>query len=71
MGIRDGRNAKRIRENRPTRAYRVKGKLGEATDNFFKDGKIIERTTFRHVKPYHIEKLLANIQTSHQKKMFE
>lgn len=72
MGLRNGtRLTKRIRETRPTRAYRIKGVLGRATDTFYKDGKTIEKTTYKHVQIYNIERLLAHLQASHQKKMFE
>lgn len=72
LGIRNGTKlAKSIRENRPTRAYRIKGVLGSNTDNFYKDGKVVERTTFKHVKKHQMEHLISFIQASHQKKMFE
>ncbi|XP_065171104.1 pseudouridylate synthase TRUB2, mitochondrial [Atheta coriaria] len=72
LGIRTGtKMAKHIRENHPTRAYRVKGILGQATDDFFKTGKVVERSTFRHVKLIYLERLLYNMQASHQRKMFE
>ncbi|EFA03912.2 pseudouridylate synthase TRUB2, mitochondrial [Tribolium castaneum] len=63
--------AKLIRENRPTRCYRLSGKLGEATDNAFKDGKVVERTTWRHVKLENMNRFLATLQASHQKEMFK
>lgn len=71
LSLKNGKLAQNIRENRPTRAYRIKGKLGAATENFFLDGKIVEKTTFKHVKLRHIENLLSATQASHQKKMFE
>ncbi|KAL1506158.1 hypothetical protein ABEB36_005571 [Hypothenemus hampei] len=72
FGIRDGtRQAKFIRENRPTRAYRIKGKLGEVTDNCFKTGKVVMKSTWRHVKQEHMDRFLSAMQASHQKKMFE
>lgn len=54
-----------------TRGYRVKGRFGIASDNFYKDGKYVERSTFRHIQRHKLDKLLANIQSSHQKKKFE
>lgn len=72
FGLRSGTAiAKYIRENKPTRVYRVKGRLGEATENCFRDGKVVERSTFRHVKRTFLDRLLATMQASHQKKMFE
>lgn len=63
--------AKNLRENKSVRTYRVKGKLGEATDNCYKDGKVVERSTFLHVKQANMNKLLSSMQAAHQKKMFE
>lgn len=72
FGLQSGTKlAKMIRENKSVRTYRVKGKLGEATDNCFKDGRVVERTTFQHVKQANLNKLLASMQAAHQKKMFE
>ncbi|KAJ8970909.1 hypothetical protein NQ314_000959 [Rhamnusium bicolor] len=72
FGLRSGtRSAKFIRENRPTRAYRIKGVLGEATENGLKGGKVVEKSTWRHVKQFNMDRLLSAMQASHQKKMFE
>lgn len=49
----------------------MKGKLGEATENCYKNGKVVERSTFQHVKQANMNKLLSVMQASHQKKMFE
>ncbi|XP_043504685.1 mitochondrial mRNA pseudouridine synthase Trub2 [Polistes fuscatus] len=61
----------KIRESKPARCYRLKGILGQATDNQFKTGKIVEKSTYEHVKRFHIDKICASMQSSHQKKMFE
>nr|XP_022900028.1 mitochondrial mRNA pseudouridine synthase Trub2 [Onthophagus taurus] len=72
LGLKRGTTTtKYIRENKPTRAYRITGSLGYSTDNYYKDGHIVERTTFKHVKLAHIERLLSYMQAMHQKKMFE
>ncbi|XP_023024914.2 pseudouridylate synthase TRUB2, mitochondrial [Leptinotarsa decemlineata] len=63
--------AKFIRENRPTRAYRIKGVFGLATDTGFKDGKVVERSTWKYIRQSHIDRLLSSMQAAHQKKMFE
>lgn len=60
-----------IRQSKPTRAYRVSGKFGEATDTYFKDGKVMERSTYNHIKRTNIDRLLAHMQAIHQRKMFE
>lgn len=61
----------KIRESRPSRCYRLKGILGQATNNHFKTGKIVEKSTYRHIRRTHIDKICASMQSSHQKKMFE
>jgi len=72
FGIRSGtKQAKYIRENRPTRAYTIKGVLGQATDNCFKTGKVVERSTWKHVRRENMDMFLSAMQASHQKKMFE
>lgn len=71
FGLQSGTKlAKMVRENKSIRTYRVKGKFGEATDNCYKDGKVVERTTFQHVKQANLNKLLATMQAAHQKQMF-
>lgn len=49
----------------------MKGQLGFATDTAYKGGRIVERTTWRHVKHNHMETLLSSMQAAHQRKMFE
>ncbi|XP_060526432.1 pseudouridylate synthase TRUB2, mitochondrial isoform X2 [Cylas formicarius] len=72
FGIKSGTlKAKYLRENRSTRAYRISGVFGQATDDCFKTGKVVERSTWRHVKRSHMDHLLSSMQSSHQKKMFE
>lgn len=61
----------RIRDAKCTRFHRVKGLLGQATDNYFHTGKIVERSTYAHVKRGHIDKICSSMQSSHQRKMFE
>ena len=61
----------RIRDAKCTRFYRVKGLLGQATDNYFHTGKIVERSTYGRVKRGHIDKICSSMQSSHQRKMFE
>jgi hypothetical protein len=72
LGLRKGtKTAKLIRENRPTRSYRVSGRLGEATENGFKNEKVVERSTWTHIRPHHLNNLLSVMQASHQKEMFK
>lgn len=60
-----------IRESKLTKFYRLKGMLGQAKDNDFTTGKIVEKSTWRHIKRHHIDHMCALLQGSHQRKMFE
>ncbi|XP_076627766.1 pseudouridylate synthase TRUB2, mitochondrial [Colletes latitarsis] len=62
---------KTIRYSNFTKFYKVKGLLGQATDTYFYTGKIKERSTYKHVKRGHIDKICSSMQSSHQRKMFE
>ncbi|XP_014239768.1 mitochondrial mRNA pseudouridine synthase Trub2 isoform X2 [Cimex lectularius] len=55
----------------PMRTYHLSGSLGYMTDNLFKDGKVIEKDTFTHVRRGGLEKILMMIQASNQRQMFE
>ncbi|GLV38022.1 uncharacterized protein CBL_07820 [Carabus blaptoides fortunei] len=72
FGVNDGvKTAQRIHQSKPTRSYRISGQFGQATDTFFKDGRIVEKSTFRHVKRVNIDRCVAAMQATHQKQMFE
>ncbi|KZC07810.1 putative tRNA pseudouridine synthase 2 [Dufourea novaeangliae] len=71
-GINDGNKlAFKLRNAKCTRFYKVKGILGQATDNYFYTGKIVEKSTYKHVKHGHIDRVCSSMQSSHQRKMFE
>ena len=61
----------RMKQTRYPRFYKVKGVLGQATDNLFHTGKIVEKSTYKHVKRGHLDKICRSMQSSHQRKMFE
>lgn len=63
--------AHKIREAKHTKFYRVKGILGQATDNFFTNGRVVEKSNFHHVHRHHIDMICASMQSSHQKEMFK
>ncbi|KAF5302691.1 hypothetical protein FQR65_LT08433 [Abscondita terminalis] len=72
LGLQNGtKTAFHMRMSKLMRAYRIKGKLGRATDNFYKDGKVVEKTTFRFIQRHHLDGVLASLQGAHQRKMFE
>ncbi|XP_063972610.1 pseudouridylate synthase TRUB2, mitochondrial [Diachasmimorpha longicaudata] len=72
MGVNGGtRMIHKIKESNPMRFFKVKGILGQATDTYFITGKICERSTWRHIKRVHIDRICASMQSSHQRTMFE
>ncbi|KAF6204672.1 hypothetical protein GE061_018833 [Apolygus lucorum] len=72
IGLNAGtRKAFAIHSAHPIRTYRLKGCFGQATDNIFKTGKLIETKSFYHVRRGGIERHLAMVQASHQKLAYE
>lgn len=67
-GIRD---ANMIRDCRYIRVYHVTGQFGMATGNFTTHGKIIQRTTYHHVKKTMVDKVCASTQASHARLAFD
>ena len=55
------------------RQYLLKIELGKATDNSFSHGKVLEKSTYGHLKGRRslIEKRLAQIRSSHQRTAFK
>lgn len=71
-GINDGTTCvHKLKESKSPTSYKVKGILGQATDNYFHTGRIVEKATYKFIKRSVIDKLCAAMQASHQKKMFE
>ncbi|KDR11978.1 probable tRNA pseudouridine synthase 2 [Zootermopsis nevadensis] len=71
LGLNEGNKiVKNLHMQRPTRVFRLKGLLGQATDTYFSDGKVVEKATFRHVNRSKLDTLVASIQAAHQKQMF-
>ncbi|CAG9783376.1 unnamed protein product [Diatraea saccharalis] len=60
-----------INTARLTRAYKIHGQLGKATDTYFWNGKTVEKSTYGHVTREKIDKVVAHMQAAHQKTMFE
>ncbi|CAG4927784.1 unnamed protein product [Colias eurytheme] len=72
LGINDGTKLTlKINTGRPTRAFKVHGQLGKATDTYFWNGKTVERSTYNHVTREKIDRVVAHMQAAHQKTMFE
>ena len=72
MGLNEGnKTVQSLHTQRPTRVFRLKGVLGQATDTYFSDGKVVEKATFWHVNRSKLDAVLASIQAAHQKQMFQ
>lgn len=53
------------------RTYQVSGRFGKGTETNFKDSLITARATYQHIFSGKLTSLLASMQASHQRKMFE
>lgn len=72
LGINDGtRLTYNINTARLTRAFKIQGNLGKATDTYFWNGKVVEKSNYRHVTRAKIDKIVAHMQAAHQKTMYE
>ncbi|XP_034725725.1 mitochondrial mRNA pseudouridine synthase TRUB2 [Etheostoma cragini] len=52
---------------RVTRDYTLEGEFGTATDDFSHTGRVVERSTFGHIKQDKLDKVLAMLQGANQK----
>ncbi|VVC87014.1 pseudouridylate synthase TRUB2, mitochondrial [Leptidea sinapis] len=72
LGINEGTQLTyQINMGKPTRAYKVHGQLGKATDTYFWNGRTMERSGYRHVTRDKIDRVVAHMQAAHQKTMFQ
>ncbi|XP_077298478.1 pseudouridylate synthase TRUB2, mitochondrial [Arctopsyche grandis] len=72
LGINEGaRFVSRLRHARITKAYKIHGVLGSATETNYANGKVIERAQYKHINRSTIDRVVSYIQTMHQRKMFE
>ncbi|XP_054271967.1 pseudouridylate synthase TRUB2, mitochondrial [Macrosteles quadrilineatus] len=72
LGLNQGvRIVRALEHAHQIRTFHVTGQLGRATDTYFTDGKVVERSKFKHVSRERMDKLLASIQAAHQRTMFE
>lgn len=51
--------------------YHVTGRFGYITDNFFSDGRILDKTTFKHIRSGRLDSVLARIESTQQDRLFE
>ncbi|XP_005090950.1 mitochondrial mRNA pseudouridine synthase Trub2 [Aplysia californica] len=71
LGI--GRHGQRfidlIAQAKYLRVYHLKGRFGWATDNFTAKGRVLERTSYKHVTRSKLEKVCAAVQAAYSKQM--
>ncbi|XP_054157661.1 pseudouridylate synthase TRUB2, mitochondrial-like [Oppia nitens] len=65
------KNANEFRRANHLRVYEIKGRLGMTTDNANSDGRIVEKSWFRHVNEGRISRVLSKIESTHQTLMYK
>ncbi|EFX82494.1 hypothetical protein DAPPUDRAFT_302506 [Daphnia pulex] len=72
VGLNKGnRYIDKLNLSRPTSVYQVKGEFGIATDTHWDDGKVWEKATYAHLSKSSIDRVMASIQASNQKSLFQ
>lgn len=51
--------------------YHISGCFGYATDNFFADGKIIDKATFKHIRSGKMDAVLSKIESTQRGRLFD
>ncbi|KAK9496481.1 hypothetical protein O3M35_013243 [Rhynocoris fuscipes] len=63
--------AYKLNSKYPIRTYRLTAEMGYTTNNLFKTGKVVDRHSFNHVRLAFLENLLASIEATHQRNVFQ
>lgn len=72
LGLNDGTKLTyKVHTARPTRAYKVQGQFGKATDTYFWNGRTMERASYDHITRSKIDSVIAYMQNEHQKTMYK
>lgn len=72
LGLDSGtKDVYKLHRQHPLRVYRLSGTFGYMTNNLYKTGKVVDRSSFNHVRRGAFENLLASTESSHQRTMFE
>lgn len=64
-------HAIRLRKLQLPKIYELKGEFGFATDNFRSDGKIRVKSTYKHIRQHHYERILAKIESAQRIQMYK
>lgn len=51
--------------------YHISGCFGYATDNFFADGKIVDKATFKHIRSGRMDAVLSKIESTQRDRLFD
>jgi len=70
FGINCGRTVRKLAEARYLKSYHICSRFGLGTDNYHISGKIVEKSTFGHIKQFRLDQVLTSIQAAHQRHMF-
>lgn len=60
-----------LRNGAPIQTYRVTGKFGKATEDNFQGSRVTNRSAYRHVTAGKLQALVASLQATYQRQMFE
>lgn len=72
LGINEGTSlATKLRHGAPIQTYRVTGKLGKATEDNFEGSRVTNRSAYRHVTAGKLQALVASLQATYQRQMFD
>lgn len=72
MGVNDaGGKLLELRKGRFINTYQVHGRLGQATDTYHETGRVLAKSTYRHVRSSMMDRVLASVQASHQRQMYD
>lgn len=68
LGVNSGtKGTHKVRESQLIRSYMVSGQFGRTTDTLFNDGKVIGKSTYKHVTRGRLMRTLMTIQAGHQR----
>ncbi|XP_013418638.1 mitochondrial mRNA pseudouridine synthase TRUB2 [Lingula anatina] len=71
MGIADGcGQLQRLVKAKLVQVYHISGELGYATETFSEGGRLVEKSTWYHVNRSRLDRVIAMIQSAHQKHQY-
>ncbi|XP_014283506.1 pseudouridylate synthase TRUB2, mitochondrial isoform X2 [Halyomorpha halys] len=72
LGLNSGtKDVYELHREHPLRVYRLNGTFGYMTNNLYKTGKVVDKSSFQHIRRGALEKFLAATEASHQRTMYE